>query len=445
MVRLTYPSFIYIFSVILIQLSFFLYFLYGVNVPFQNLIILNIFIFFPLYILIHRVKYTRYDLVIIISLLYFLIVLPISSGFNIFEIFKSYKDIILPFIIFLFFRSYFKSYSRIHSFSTAIFFGGIICCTYLFIEFITKINRIGLKFWFKLVEYANTYHPWVSKILETNTTKFLNNDMDQIGLYVVSYLRPSGIFLDIHTQAFVILSAIFILYSDMINNRNKARWKWYYFLIIGLLSTTSTLYIIALIIISILFYYKANRGPQVKQISKKFYYAIFFVIFAGMILFPFYLMQYLGHKIGFGVDQTSVADILFDAILNFPLSVFELSITNFKAFLIGSGSSEINVIGGEVHYLGELISFIGIIGTILYLLPYFMALLYGLRMLKAFNNNYPVTPYFLYTAFLSIALLMSLLHYSPVNYCTTFLMGFCLYTGFQDNCFIKSNHTISHN
>ena len=28
--------------------------------------------------------------------------------------------------------------------------------------------------------------------------------MEQIGVYVISYLRPSGIFLDIHTQAFVI-------------------------------------------------------------------------------------------------------------------------------------------------------------------------------------------------------------------------------------------------
>ena len=102
MFPITYLSFIYIFSLILIQLSFILYLFYGVNIPFQNFIVLNLFILFPLYILVYRVRYNRYDLVIILSLLYFLIVLPISSGFNIFETFKSYKDIILPYIIYLF-------------------------------------------------------------------------------------------------------------------------------------------------------------------------------------------------------------------------------------------------------------------------------------------------------------------------------------------------------
>ena len=146
MFPITYLSFIYIFSLILIQLSFILYLFYGVNIPFQNFIVLNLFILFPLYILVYRVRYNRYDLVIILSLLYFLIVLPISSGFNIFETFKSYKDIILPYIIYLFFRSYFKSFRRIQSFANAVFIGGITCCIYLYLEFITKINKIGLIF-----------------------------------------------------------------------------------------------------------------------------------------------------------------------------------------------------------------------------------------------------------------------------------------------------------
>ena len=442
MFPITYLSFIYIFSLILIQLSFILYLFYGVNIPFQNFIVLNLFILFPLYILVYKVKYNRYDLVIILSLLYFLIVLPISSGFNIFETFKSYKDIILPYIIYLFFRSYFKSFRRIQSFTNAVLIGGITCCIYLYLEFITKINKIGLDFWFKLVEYADIYHPWVSKILETNVTNFLNDNMEQIGVYVISYLRPSGIFLDIHTQAFVILSAIFILYSDIINNKNKTKWKWYYFLIIGLFTTTSTLYIVTLILISILFYYKAYKQPKVKALNKKFYFSLFSILCTGFVIFPFYIRQYLGHKIGFGVDQTSVADIILDAIIKLPESLFNLLVSNPKAFLIGTGSSELNVIGGEVHYLGELISFIGVIGTIFYLLPYFLALSNSLKILNGYNKNYSVTPYFFYTVFLTIILFASLFHYSPVNYCTVFLMGFCLYTGFQDNYFIKYDHIL---
>jgi len=374
------------------------------------------------------------------SLLYFLIVVPISTGFNIFETFKTFKDIILPLIIFLFFRSYFRSFIKIDIFSNAVFIGGIICTIYLFLEFITKINGIGLNYWFKLVEYVDVYHPYVSNILESNTTKFLNNDMDNIGVYLVSYLRPSGIFLDIHTQAFVIMSAIFILFSDIVNNRNMARWKWYYFLVIGLLLTTSTLYIISLIMISVLFYFKAYRQPQARSIYKKLYLTIFSIICIGLLLFPFYMKQYLGHKIGLGVDQGSVLDIIIDAIIRLPLSILESMNTNLKTFLIGTGSSEIMVIGGEVHYLGELISFIGVIGTVFYLIPFSLPLINGLRILKGYNKNYPVTPYFIFSAFLSIAIFATLFHYSPVNYCTIFLMGLCLFTGFQDNYFIRYNH-----
>ena len=412
-----------------------IYYFFGINVRFQNYIILNIFVFFPLYILSSKVKYTSYDMVIITSLLYFLIIIPISTGFNIYESFKTYKDIILPFIIFLFFRANFLSFKKLNDFSNTIIIGGIFCVLYIFFEIITKRSSVGLDVWFKLGEYVDIYHPWVSSVFD-GTENFLKNDIQKIGV-LLSYLRPHGIFLDIHTQAFVINCAIFACLSNIVNNRNKSIWKWYYFLLIGLLFTTSTLHIITVILILILFYYKSNRQRQSRKINKKFFQIIFSVIFAGILFFPFYLKQYLGHKIGFGVDQLSVLDVLIDGLLYFPIAIYELANLSIKTFLIGNGSSETAVIGGELHYIGELITYVGVIGTIFYLIPYALPLLYGLKILNRYNKHYPISPYFLISAFLPIVIIGTLWHYSPVNYCTVFLMGLCLFTGFQDYCFIN--------
>ena len=365
--------------------------------------------------------------------------IPFSTGFNIYAIFKTYKDIMLPFLIFIFFRAYFRTERHLNNFSHAVFISGIICTFYIILEIFTKVNKIGLSVWFRLVDYANIYHPWVSNVMETNVTNFLNDNMSNIGVYLVSYLRPNGIFLDVHTQAFVILSAIYVIYSDIVNSRNRSKWKWLYFLVLGVFLTTSTTNIITLILISIFFYFKTYNHPQTKKINKIFFKIIISVLCIGVFVMPFYLKQYLGHKFGLGVEGNSVLQILIDALIELPLSILNLLETDFKGFLIGNGSMAENVIGGEIHYLGELISFIGVIGVIFYLTPFCVALINGFKIIKLYKYNINTTPYFLYTTFFPISIFVTLFHYSPVNYSTIFLMGLCLYTGFQDNCFINYN------
>ena len=101
----SYFSTFFLFSLILMQLSFAIYYFLKINIPFQHFITFNILILFPLYIILKRIKFVVYDIPIFCSLIYFLIMLPISCNFSIGETIKSFKDTIMPLVIYFFCRA----------------------------------------------------------------------------------------------------------------------------------------------------------------------------------------------------------------------------------------------------------------------------------------------------------------------------------------------------
>jgi len=117
----------------------------------------------------------------------------------------------------------------------------------------------------------------------------------------------------------------------------------------------------------------------------------------------------------------------------FTKDIFTIAKSSFSSLLIGKGTSFAGVIGSEAHYLGELISHIGIIGTFFYLMPYLFTLISGYKILKIHKkNNLFKSPFFIFSICLPIVIFATLIHYSPVNHCTVFIMAFCLFTGYLD-------------
>jgi len=309
----------------------------------------------------------------------------------------------------------------------------------LFLEILLKINKIGLNVWIKLAEYSALYQPWVKEILERTetyyTTGFVNTS-----IYNPMYMRPHGIYLDVHTQAFIILAALLIYISHIFNNQVSISKTQFYILSLGLILTTSTTYIFTGIFVALILYFIIHKNVFYRSNKKMIRKLFALLILVGSVIFiisPDSLLFYLAHKIGVGVEGAGVFNSLLKGTLNLPKDAYEIARNNLMTFTIGNGSSYKNVIGGEVHYLGELISFVGVIGTFMYLMPFTLPLVNGLKVLMRFKKNYSVTPYFMFSVFLPIVLFATLFHYSPVNYCTVFIMGMCLYTGYIDNNYLK--------
>jgi len=331
----------------------------------------------------------------------------------------------MPLVIYFFCRGYFSSTKNLNNFTNTIIISGIITSTFIFLELFLKINKIGLNIWESLKEFTLLYHPWVSGIIG----------------YDWNYFRPHGIFLDIHTQAFIIVTAILIYFSSTANKQIFIKNYVLYFFLTALLLSTSTLYILVSFILIVGIYQILNKN-KMKEFKNKIFGKIImlFIILISclLIISPILVNNYFVHKFGYGLRGGGVFEIIFEAVVQlFTMDIVSLLKSDFHHFLIGRGTSSSAVVGGEAHYLGELLSHLGIIGTVFYIFPYVLPLKNGLKAIKRYKKGLPGSPFFIFSACLPLLIFATLLHYSPVNHCTVFIMGICLFSGYIDWSFIR--------
>ena len=445
----TYPSNLFIFSLILLLTSFIIYYYLKINIPLQYLITLNVFILFPIYLTLKRIKLVKYDIPILCSLIYFLLILPISTNFNIYETFKSYKDTIMPLIIYFYFRAYIVSKKKLNDFTYTIILAGGICLTYIFIELLLKATGNGINVWNTLEEYGALYHPYLNNILihkgDLNVGSSGYTVMVPGVGNVINYLRPHGIFFDIHTQSFVMLSAIFIYFSYIINNQFSNKNYIFYILLVGIIFSTSATYIgLGLLLITYIYFILNKKGIKklINKIYGKLIITLTCIIGGLLIIAPTMLQNFLIHKFiqQPGSEKTGVLYVLYKSVYDIATKgLFTIAESDFISFLIGKGTNFVGVIGSEAHYLGELISHLGLIGTLFYLLPYAFTLMSGYKILKIHKKkNSFKSPFFIFSICLPLVIFGTLIHYSPVNHCTVFIMAFCLFTGYLDWSYMRS-------
>ena len=327
-------------------------------------------------------------------------------------------------------RSYILSNDNNRSFSYSIFFAGLFSIIYMIFEIIAKITGLGINLWGGLELFSYQYHPYLNNIVGSEG---LSSFQFQI-IRRINYLRPHGIFFDIHTQAFIILSSLLIYFSYISNKILIQRDFVVYFLIFGLLISTSGQNI-GLGFLSLLIIFYLIKTKEIKEYAKKLYVKIILflisIVSISLLIAPQVLKNILAHKIGLNNPSLNVFDIIIESVINlFTIEIFILAKSDLISFLIGKGTSNVDVIGSEAHYLGELISHLGIIGTLVYLFPYFYTFISGYRAMIYFKKTGKSSQNFIFSICLPIVIFGSLIHYSPVNHCTIFIMGFCLFSGF---------------
>ena len=132
-------------------------------------------------------------------------------------------------------RSYISSNDNNRSFSYSIFFAGVITIIYMIFEILSKFTGVGTNLWKGLELFSYQYHPYLNTIVGLDG---LSSFQFQV-IRSINYFRPHGIFFDIHTQAFIILSSLLIYFSYLSNKILIQKDFVVYFLIFGLLISTS--------------------------------------------------------------------------------------------------------------------------------------------------------------------------------------------------------------
>ena len=124
-----------------------------------------------------------------------------------------------------------------------------------------------------------------------------------------------------------------------------------YFLIFGLLISTSGQNI-GLGFLSLLTIFYLIKTKEIKEYAKKLYAKIILFLISlfsvSLLIAPQVLNNILAHKVGFNNPSLNVFSIIIESVINlFTIEIFIFAKSDLISFLIGKGTSNVDVIGSS--------------------------------------------------------------------------------------------------
>lgn len=414
-------QFTFVFSFISVQLTFWNFYLTNEYTPYY--FALAIIYYFIIISIIFKYKFETYDKKIILITLYLTTIPIITSAFNLRDIQMGLQAVAVPFILYFFLRFALNSHQKIYKFMRLIVYVGGLAVFYIIFE---QVNRLTL-FW---PGFFETLMIFLQK--HRIGLGYLEDQMYGDKFIV----RPMGIFFDLHSQGFIILTAfliVFCLGDSLFKNKYVPRLLMGLMLFGIILSTVKTyiLILIGLIFLSFLInrkYISTNKMENRKRSPVLF--SVFIIVIAMFFFRDIFV--HLCENIGVSSQGTGTSGVIkehvFDLIMKEIPGLF-VADTFHALFGFGYGHSAESVMGGEAHFLGSHLAKLGIVGTFLYWGLFVRVIRECFRSIKRSSKQGGDIGLFLLGFLICITLMLTLLHFSPLNVCGNFIAAFILFIG----------------
>ena len=391
-------------------------------------------------ILAKNIVFRRYDLLVFLPIIYIIFVTSLTGNYELNSFGVLYKNLLPPYIIYFFLRVTLTTLPGIYGFLKVIIYSGIITSFYVLLEVIQTIMR----FWSSIIiakyNYIDIHHPYYLQI-HKRILAYYQNEIDlSSGGFV---FRPAGIFFDIHGQGFILLTALVVIIftGEILRLKEKVIKPIAALISLSILATTSGTYIVlTLMVLSYIFVRKKYLARITSFIKNRLFYVIMSLILSVVIIFIafFDYFSIFGRILGFTIEGLSGKASHQIITTSFILFLFQTLPNYFTtetfSILFGFGYKGIPALGGEAHFLGEHITYIGIIGFLCYWIPILRSLFICRRCIRIPSQYRNL---FMIGFLLSSCLIVTLIHYSPMNICTVFIIGFLLYIGFLGDRLLK--------
>lgn len=408
----------FLFSLLSIQLTAWIYYLYGKYITFYHYLF-GVYFFFALGFIVQRRKLIdAYDKRIVLLAAYLIVIPSIFGSSNPTDVLVGVKNIAMPFILYFILKMVLPSQTSVYRFLRVVVFSSIISSFYCIFESINRTYEIWPSFWKFALYFIMDHRPGLTGYVET---------LVDLRTLIV---RPLGIFLDIFSQGFLIIAGFLIVqicWSRVFSSILLLR-VMISILLLGVAFSTAKTHIVILFILVLLLAIFAKRGNRIASSKGPITFTLVF-IGMGLLFAAFFgrrIVEYL-HLTGTGTFRIILDDMTGFIYHDMP-ALFAL---NPLRIVFGYGFGNDLAFLGEIHGFGRQIAVIGLFGLYFFWSVFFRVFreCYRAVRVSGCDNSDSDSRLFELGFFMTLALWLSFWHYSPLNVSNDFLAALILLIG----------------